>query len=646
MRPASTLAVLLTGTVLLQWADPIAGGRVRIQGRRLFVNDEPFLVRGICYSPTPINESVYFEPYGDYFTAEYSFVWLRDLPLIKAMGANVLRIYGWQPQNDHSAFLDAAGDHGLYVMATYFMGEVTETPVLTWQHRKAAVDGFRHEVARYASHPSLLFWSFGNELNGVWNGFLTEIGKDPNQPQCHWDERYDTLGGCWVHDKAPALPGTRCYEAATCVYARLFSWINDAAVAAKQSADVLVTTGFADVDAIHEKVGRFGHLASDIDAWSAQVYRGASFYGFFEAFGNNTDKPVILTEYGVDAYHDQCGKKESTPCYNTVEDTLLYKDVNGSYVDGDMQAEYALNLTAEIVAAASHGDECDAADHSTPGGKCACLGGFLMSWTDEFWKGAKSQAKCVPTIRDPAFTPLGCMPNAHVTCGNWDATAHDLCGYWLESAPDHYVNEEWFGITTPTACASAVNSLRPREVYWAMRELWTGQTERNDALFAGCDDLLTGHCIALGDGGEGNGGGSWFWGSSGSGGGGSASSSDGGNDDFEGSSSDLVGDHSSGDKVSGGTKHRPPPCSGHGKCTTDWTQCGAGSRTELATPCCSCEPGYAGVGCTELDVRVYIGLAAGALLGGLLVLMLAFSLLATLRMRVMKPSLVEPLLAY
>jgi hypothetical protein len=45
-------------------------------------------------------------------------------------------------------------------------------------------------------------------------------------------------------------------------------------------------------------------------------------------------------------------------------------------------------------------------------------------------------------------------------------------------------------------------------------------------------------------------------------------------------------------------------------------------------------------------VRVYIGLAAGALLGGLLVLMLAFSLLATLRMRVMKPSLVEPLLAY
>ena len=92
-----------------------------MKGRQLLVNGEPFLVRGICYSPIPINESVYFAPYGDYFTADYSFVWLRDLPLIKAMGANVLRTYGWQPDNDHTAFLDAAWNNGLYVMATFYM---------------------------------------------------------------------------------------------------------------------------------------------------------------------------------------------------------------------------------------------------------------------------------------------------------------------------------------------------------------------------------------------------------------------------------------------------------------------------------------------------------------------------------------------
>ncbi len=55
------------------------------------------------------------------------------------------------------------------------------------------------------------------------------------------------------------------------------------------------------------------------------------------------------------------------------------------------------------------------------------------------------------------------MEKAHVTCGNWDASDHDLCGYWLEAAPDHYVNEEWFGITAPRLCATSINALRPRQ---------------------------------------------------------------------------------------------------------------------------------------------------------------------------------------
>ena len=71
--------------------------RAHVIGRQLFVEGELFEVRGICYSPVPINESVYFAPYGDYFTPEYSFIWLRDLPLIKAMGVNLVRIYGTPP---------------------------------------------------------------------------------------------------------------------------------------------------------------------------------------------------------------------------------------------------------------------------------------------------------------------------------------------------------------------------------------------------------------------------------------------------------------------------------------------------------------------------------------------------------------------
>ena len=40
----------------------------------LIIDGEAFLVKGICYSPIPVNESVYFAPYGDYFSADYSFI--------------------------------------------------------------------------------------------------------------------------------------------------------------------------------------------------------------------------------------------------------------------------------------------------------------------------------------------------------------------------------------------------------------------------------------------------------------------------------------------------------------------------------------------------------------------------------------------
>ena len=293
--PMQLASFILSAALALLCAGYSSARRVHIDGRQLIVDGKPTIVRGICYSPTPVNESVYFAPYGDYFGPDHSFIWLRDLPLMKEMGANVIRTYGWQPSIDHSAFLDAAADNGLSVMATYYMGESSETPVTTEEDRTKVIQGFKKIVAKYAGHPSLLFWSFGNELNGVWNGYLTDLGKDPGQEQCNWDERYDDLGGCWIHKRmTPFPPEHPCYAASYCVYSRLFKLINDAAEAAKEVADVLVVSAFADVDNLYEKIGRAGDLAPTLDAWTAQVYRGSSFGNFFEAMGNNTDKPVLM----------------------------------------------------------------------------------------------------------------------------------------------------------------------------------------------------------------------------------------------------------------------------------------------------------------------------------------------------------------
>lgn len=554
------------------------------------MNGEPLLVRGICYSPIPINESAYFAPYGDYFTSEYSFIWLRDLPLIKAMGANVVRTYGWQPDNDHSAFLDAAYNNGLFVMATFYMGDESETPVRTAGDRQTIIDSFVKEVVTYADHKALLFWSFGNELNGVWNKFLQSLSKDPDKEPCDWDERYDDLGGCWIHKGKAPNASNPCYNSSICVYKRLFEFIGDAAAQAKAAAEVLIVSAFADVDGLADKIGLAGDYAGALDAWTAQVYRGSSFGNFFEQMGNNTGKPVLLTEYGVDAYHDACGrdKLDTSPCYNTLG------DASGSYEDEESQAIFATNLTREINEASSHFAECASAKRGDD--KCICMGGFLMSWADEYWKGAKSQAACAPPKPSPHFSPRHCQEKAHVTCGNWDASDHDLCGYPLEASPDHYVNEEWFGITSPKRCADAIDALRPREIYWTMKKIWTGSDDRDPSSFGTCDEMLMGRCVGLGDGGET----AWFepisW--------------------LLGARTRRAGE-------------KPLPCSGRGKCTTDLKQCGAGTANASATPCCACHFGFAGAGCTELDVRVYVALFGAGTLAVLLLSMIISSVATT-----------------
>ena len=112
------------------------------------------------------------------------------------------------------------------------------------------------------------------------------------------------------------------------------------------------------------------------------------------------------SRYGVDAYHDVCGKDrdDKSPCFNTLDDD------SGSFIDEAAQAEYGANLTREIQAHRSDGPEC--AHVAVGDTKCACAGGFIMSWVDEFWKGAKVQAGCKPAYPDPDFSTSTCDDKA------------------------------------------------------------------------------------------------------------------------------------------------------------------------------------------------------------------------------------------
>ncbi len=92
------------------------------------------------------------------------------------MGVNTLRIYSWGQTADHTAFLDTCEQYGLKVFVTHGIGWAKDNPVDTVAKQQAIIESFAEQVKRYGDHPAILMWSFGNELNGYWLGFLEQVG--------------------------------------------------------------------------------------------------------------------------------------------------------------------------------------------------------------------------------------------------------------------------------------------------------------------------------------------------------------------------------------------------------------------------------------------------------------------------------------
>jgi len=65
-------------------------------------------LKGCCLFSYPGgDDSDTMEPYGDYFTSIHSGLYTRDLPLLRQMGANTVRLERGQPGR-HRDFLDKA----------------------------------------------------------------------------------------------------------------------------------------------------------------------------------------------------------------------------------------------------------------------------------------------------------------------------------------------------------------------------------------------------------------------------------------------------------------------------------------------------------------------------------------------------------
>lgn len=78
------------------------------------------IIKAISYAPVPLKEVQYL-PNDDFMAKGTQNLWSsascrRDLSLMKAMGANAVRLYGDDAELDHQAFLDEALNEGLKVI--------------------------------------------------------------------------------------------------------------------------------------------------------------------------------------------------------------------------------------------------------------------------------------------------------------------------------------------------------------------------------------------------------------------------------------------------------------------------------------------------------------------------------------------------
>jgi parallel beta-helix repeat protein len=282
---------------------PQSTGPVQINCSGLYVDGEPFKMNGIGYQPMPIGTTVNVAGGSDIIFNTPA-IYNRDFPLLRDMNANTIRTWA---KVVNSSFLDAAWNGGVdpvYVAMGFWMDcslNYNDAEV-----RQNYIDDFTDYVEEYKDHPAVLMWLLGNEAN---------ICLSSGSMRAYY---------------------SLCNELAEIAYGIEGSSYHP--------------VGIVNWDLFH--IGLEEYDSDDIsqeftDFWGSNVYPGETFGTWFDDYSGLSGKPLMITEYGIDAL-DNSNKQE-------------YEEV---------QSEWVLRQWQEI-------DESD-----------ITIGSTLMAYSDEWWKAS------------------------------------------------------------------------------------------------------------------------------------------------------------------------------------------------------------------------------------------------------------------
>ncbi len=151
LRAAIAVAAVLLGASATWAAEAAPARRIEVRGEWLYVDGEPFLVKGVGYSPYRPGQV----PWKD--TVDLGLV-ERDFQRIVEGGFNTLRT--WAPLSDEA--LRLADRYGLFVLQGIWIER--DGSFATPAFRQAMLEVVRREATRASTHPNVLALLIGNEL--------------------------------------------------------------------------------------------------------------------------------------------------------------------------------------------------------------------------------------------------------------------------------------------------------------------------------------------------------------------------------------------------------------------------------------------------------------------------------------------------
>ena len=363
---------------------------------QLMVDNSPYLVKGVCYNPILIGKNHEYDWWSD-----PSKPWLVDGKLMKDMGINTIRIYqvGEDPQKVKQVIRDLYSIYGIRVILGHWLG-FWEYPCPLYGNKdfqEKVKQQVLEMVRLYKDEPGVLFWILGNENNysclGQVNPWTTPEIANEKDPQKQKQMR------------------SKIY----------YSYVNSIAQEIHK-----VDSGHPVALGNGELIGldMAASVCTDIDLVACIIYRGKTFGNLFNSLRATFDKPLIISEFGADAF-----------------DAYLSKE------DQNMQAYFLESQWRQI-----YGNTAN-----TEGGVGNCVGGIMFEWTDEWWKHDE-------------YNPEGWK--IHDTKSNWSNGSY----YFDIKAPHNMnMNEEWFGIVSlseSVGMQNGINKRKPRKAYYVVREFW------------------------------------------------------------------------------------------------------------------------------------------------------------------------------